>query len=393
VDVRNAGQKFFLLSVAADSSHHRGVSVHDSLPAGCEPACHGCRHRHLGHAESIAQKAGYLARQLAPWREALAPVQAVPTPGRLGYRDRVTLNARWDAQQGWRFGLMRRDELIAIPQCPVQSRRINAFMALLRATLPPADGFPLAYVHVSGAQATLIVKAHHFDTADMKNLRVGLGESGLEGCWVHCHPAAGRKLFARRGWHLLWGSENSRNEHGLQHGPTAFMQLLPELQLASMQSALEHLQPQQGVAVLDLYCGIGATLQQWTAHGAEALGIELAGGAVSAARLNASRAQVLRGTCVQRLPQIEAWWRTQAGARVLYVNPPRSGLESELAAAICERLRPERMAYLSCSAGTLARDLAGLVDVGYRVDRLVPFDFFPLTHHIECLALLTRGLA
>jgi 23S rRNA (uracil1939-C5)-methyltransferase len=305
----------------------------------------------------------------------------------------VTLNARWDAQQGWRFGLMRREDLIAIPQCPVHSHRINSFMALLRTALPPPDGFPLAYVHVCGAQATLIVKTHHFVTADMERLRLGLGESGLEGCWVHCHPAADRKLFARRGWHLLWGSENSKDEHGLQHGPTAFRQLLPELHLASMQTALEHLQPQPGVAVLDLYCGIGATLRQWTARGAEALGIELAGGAVSAAQLNAPQAQVLRGTCVQRLPQIETWWKTQAGAHLLYVNPPRSGFESELAAAICERLRPERMAYLSCSAGTLARDLAELVDAGYRVDRLVPFDFFPLTHHIECLALLTHRSA
>jgi tRNA/tmRNA/rRNA uracil-C5-methylase (TrmA/RlmC/RlmD family) len=179
----------------------------------------------------------------------------------------VTLNARWDAQQGWRFGLMRRDELIAIPDCPVHSRRINTFLALLRATLPPADAFPLAYVHVSGAQATLIVKAHRFVDGDLTRLVGGLDDSGLDGCWVHCHPAAGRKLFARRGWHLLWGREHSRDEQGLQHGPTAFRQLLPELHAASVQAALAHLQPQAGVAVLDLYCGIGATLRHWTAQG------------------------------------------------------------------------------------------------------------------------------
>jgi tRNA/tmRNA/rRNA uracil-C5-methylase (TrmA/RlmC/RlmD family) len=47
-----------------------------------------------------------------------------------------------------------------------------------------------------------------------------------------------------------------------------------------------------------------------------------------------------------------------------------------------------RIAYLSCSAGTLARDLAGLESAGYVVCSLHPFDFFPLTHHVECLALL-----
>jgi hypothetical protein len=48
------------------------------------------------------------------------------------------------------------------------------------------------------------------------------------------------------------------------------------------------------------------------------------------------------------------------------------------------------MAYLSCSAGTLARDLGTFEAAGYSIDRIVPYDFFPLTHHVEALALLER---
>lgn len=369
------------------------MSLQDFLPPGCEPTCHGCQHRHLSAAASLAQKSDYLARRLAPWQHRLQPVRAVSKERHLGYRDRVTLNARWSDGIGWRFGLMRRDELIAIPTCPVQSRRVNEFMALLRAVLPSWAQFPLAYVHVAGAQATLIVKAHRYDATGLDPLRAGLASLGMEGCWVHCHPSAGRKLFGRGGWHLVWGREVSVDADGLQHGPTAFRQLLPELHGAAMHAAVEHLQPQPGVAVLDLYCGIGATLRRWTSSGAAALGIELSGGAVAAAQDNAPRAQVLRGTCVQRLPQIREWWQAHAGARGVYVNPPRSGLEQELAGALVDELRPDRIAYLSCSAGTLARDLTLLDDAGYEVERLIPFDFFPLTHHVECLALLSRRTA
>jgi 23S rRNA (uracil1939-C5)-methyltransferase len=385
----------YLLSVPRDPSHHTRVSVHETLPPGCEPACHGCRHRHLAHAASLAQKAGYLTRVLAPWSNRLQPVRAVAEADRLGYRDRVTLNAAWDSVAGWRIGLMRRDELIAIPTCPVHSGRVNACMSLLRTTLPPAAQLPLAYVHVAGAQATLIVKAHRFTDADLDGLRVGLPATGLEGCWVHCHPSAGRKLFARSGWHHVWGRPVSFDDAGLEYGPTAFRQLLPSLHAAAMDAAATHLGARPGVAVLDLYCGIGATLRRWTGDGAAALGVELAGGAVSAAQRNAPAARVLRGTCVQRLPQINEWWaeRGNAVARGMYVNPPRSGLETEITAAVIESWRPRRIAYLSCSAGTLARDLALLVDAGYRVDALLPFDFFPLTHHVECLALLTRASA
>ena len=80
--------------------------------------------------------------------------------------------------------------------------------------------------------------------------------------------------------------------------------------------------------------------------------------------------------------------RARSGERVAYVNPPRSGLEAELLVGLADELKPARMAYLSCSAGTLARDLAGFEACGHTVDRLVPYDFFPGTHHVECLALL-----
>jgi tRNA/tmRNA/rRNA uracil-C5-methylase (TrmA/RlmC/RlmD family) len=99
---------------------------------------------------------------------------------------------------------------------------------------------------------------------------------------------------------------------------------------------------------------------------------------------------VLRGTCVQRLPQVLDWWNQQPSRLVAYVNPPRSGLEPELLDALSGPLRPERIAYLSCSAGTLARDLRMLEADGYAVRAILPFDFFPMTHHVEALALVER---
>ena len=81
---------------------------------------------------SVAQKQGYLQRVLANWGPVLQPVRSVGEDRRFGYRDRVTLNARWDALAGWRFGMMRRDELIPIHDCPVHSARVNRLVALLR---------------------------------------------------------------------------------------------------------------------------------------------------------------------------------------------------------------------------------------------------------------------
>jgi tRNA/tmRNA/rRNA uracil-C5-methylase (TrmA/RlmC/RlmD family) len=302
----------------------------------------------------------------------------------------VTLTARWQPQAGWRFGLVRRDELIAIHDCPVHTSRVRALVHGLVGSLPPPDAFPLAYLHVAGAQATLIVKARSIDPDLLQGLRDAIGTTGIEGLWLHCHPSAGRRLFARSGWRLLWGRARSSDSTGLEHGPTGFQQLLPTLHERALDEAEAHLSPRAGDAVLDLYCGIGATLRRWTARGASALGVELSGEAIESAGVNAPSAQLLRGTCVHRLPQIAEWWQGQSGTRHAFVNPPRSGLEAEVLGALAARLVPARLAYLSCSAGTLARDLQALGSAGYEVDRLLPFDFFPLTHHVEVLALLTR---
>jgi tRNA/tmRNA/rRNA uracil-C5-methylase (TrmA/RlmC/RlmD family) len=374
-------------------SHHGRVSVPDSLPFGCEPACHGCRHRSLDVSASLAQKASYLARVLGPWADRIAPVTAPAPARRLGYRDRVTLTAGWDARLGWRFGLMRRDELIPIHDCPVHTPRVRALVHRLVERLPPATLIPVAYLHVCGAQATLIVKSHRSDVGLLDPLLEGLATTGIEGLWLHQHPSAGRKLFARSGWKLVWGSARSRHAHGLLHGPTAFAQALPELHHAALAAAVAHLRPAPGVSVLDLYCGYGASLRAWTEAGSAALGVELAGEAVELCSANAPRAAVLRGTCVQRLPQVREWWSGQGGEHVAYVNPPRSGLEPEVVTALAVELRPARLAYLSCSAGTLSRDLSAFRDAGYAVSAILPFDFFPLTHHVEALALLERAVS
>ncbi len=339
---------------------------------------------------SLAQKAGYLSRVLARWSDRLEPIVGPPDPARLGYRDRVTLTARWSATVGWRFGLVRRDELIAIHDCPVHSPRVRALVHALAANLPGADGLPLAYVHVAGAQATLIVKAREIDAAVLVSAARAAAAAGIEGLWLHLHPAAGRRLFARSGWRLVWGSPESRDPQGLWHGPTAFLQALPDLHARAREVARGFLAPGPGTAVLDLYCGLGSTLREWTAAGSPALGVELAGEAVRFAGRNAPGATVLRGTCAQRLPQVREW-AAGRGTCVAYVNPPRSGLESEVTRMLAEELKPVRMAYLSCSGGTLARDLEAFESTGFRVVRVLPYDFFPLTHHVEALALLERA--
>ncbi|RIK98799.1 MAG: hypothetical protein DCC71_20785 [Proteobacteria bacterium] len=81
-----------------------------------------------------------------------------------------------------------------------------------------------------------------------------------------------------------------------------------------------------------------------------------------------------------------------SGARfdAAVVNPPRRGTTPRLRESLAAVVR-DAIAYVSCEPATLARDLAHLAWLGWRAERVVPFDLMPLTAEVECVAVLRRG--
>ncbi len=385
---------------------------HVTLPPGCAPACGACPEGPYSLSESLARKRARAERALAPWKGRIEDVLSVSADNRLGYRDRTALSARWDGREGWLFGMegvrqgvpyplrfQRPRPFVSLLDCPVHTPRVREILKALASGLPPDDppgAFPLAFVAVSGAQCTLVFKSKAdpgdgwlASSAGGVPLASMLERAGLEGLWIHLHPAAGVRLFAKGGWRLAWGIPRSRDSRGLLYGPGSFSQLLGGLHDRSLAEAREFLRPGPEKAVLDLYCGTGASMALWRPSGAAVLGVEAGGESVECARLNVPGAEVLRGTCADRLPQAEAFLcRFRPEDRLVYANPPRTGLEPAVAESLAGRSRPARLAYLSCSPGTLSRDLSLLEEGGFRVRRLLLFDFFPRTAGVEVLVLL-----
>jgi tRNA/tmRNA/rRNA uracil-C5-methylase (TrmA/RlmC/RlmD family) len=73
---------------------------------------------------------------------------------------------------------------------------------------------------------------------------------------------------------------------------------------------------------------------------------------------------------------------------VVVLDPPRKGAGRAVVDAVACR-RPARVVYVACDPAALARDLATFAGHGYRLAELRAFDAFPMTHHVECVALLT----
>jgi tRNA/tmRNA/rRNA uracil-C5-methylase (TrmA/RlmC/RlmD family) len=71
---------------------------------------------------------------------------------------------------------------------------------------------------------------------------------------------------------------------------------------------------------------------------------------------------------------------------VVVADPPRRGLGRATVAALCDRA-PGRVVHVACDPAALARDVALFAAQGYDLAALRAFDAFPMTHHMECVAL------
>ena len=143
--------------------------------------------------------------------------------------------------------------------------------------------------------------------------------------------------------------------------------------------------------VLDAYCGIGTIGLTAADRCKQVLGVEVNRDAVQDAIGNARHNGVRNARFVAA--DATAWMldAAQQGlkADVVFMDPPREGSTPQFLQSLA-RLSPRRVVYVSCNPETLARDLAQLTALGYRVQEITPVDMFPHTEHIETVVLLGR---
>ena len=170
-----------------------------------------------------------------------------------------------------------------------------------------------------------------------------------------------------------------------------FWQVHPGAAATFVGAALDGLQPRPGEQVLDLYAGVGV----FTAFLADAVGstgrvLGLEGDARAVTDGQGNLAELPQASLV-RADIGHAGW-TDAVARLdqvdlVVLDPPRSGAGRDVIREVLST-QPRRAAYIACDPAALARDLSYAADAGYRVVSLRSFDAFPMTHHVECIAIL-----
>uniref|UniRef100_A0AAU2JYE8 Class I SAM-dependent RNA methyltransferase n=1 Tax=Streptomyces sp. NBC_00049 TaxID=2903617 RepID=A0AAU2JYE8_9ACTN len=171
-------------------------------------------------------------------------------------------------------------------------------------------------------------------------------------------------------------------------GMGGFWQVHPQAADTLIKAVMQGLMPRKGEMALDLYCGVGifaGALAERLGETGAVLGIESTKRAVEDARHNLAdfpRVRIEQGKVEQILPKTGI---TECDLVVL--DPPRAGAGKQTVRHIAG-LSARRVAYVACDPAALARDLGYFKENGYKVRTLRVFDLFPMTHHVECVAIL-----
>ena len=156
-----------------------------------------------------------------------------------------------------------------------------------------------------------------------------------------------------------------------------------------------------GETIFDLYCGIGTIGLSMATQAGMIIGIESVKNAVIDANRNAvingivnaryytGRAEHVMPRLLDKEDKLFVDYIDENAPKIAILDPPRAGCDEALlrAVASCE---VDKIVYVSCNPGTLARDIKLLGELGYEFVEATPVDMFVATMHVECIALIQR---
>lgn len=335
------------------------VDVLEASPDRVEPPCPyygectGCQWQHLSYDAQLKTKHEKVTDALQRVGElADPPVSEVrPSPDQLGYRN----HARFTINRDGALGFINREtrQFVRIDKCLLMHQGVNDLLEELQ--------------DHCGETTQLSIRAGKYS-----------GDFLIQPYLVH--PEIGVLTGQKR------YTESVAGRDFLVSSPS-FFQVNVEQAAAAADVVRDRLHLTAADVLLDAYTGVGTFAILLAPSVKRVIAVEESSAAVADAKQNAGDLQNLEFV----LGRTEDVLRNlPVKPDVVVLDPPRSGCQPRALESLIE-MAPSRVAYVSCDAETLGRDLKILCQGGYRLDEVAPLDMFPQTHHVECVALLSRG--
>jgi 23S rRNA (uracil1939-C5)-methyltransferase len=324
--------------------------------------CGGCHYQHAAYEKQLALKLGILAETLRRVGKMEPPEEIDVIAGEpWHYRNRAQFRIR-----GAELGYLepRSNRLCPVDQCPISSPRINRAIGSLREMLrdPRWPRF-------------------------LESLEVFTNENQLQLNVLESERPVARRFFdwcAEVMPDMVAGPLDYSAAASLYRvSGGSFFQVNRYLIDSTVDASLENA---EGQSALDLYAGVGLFSIPLARRCKKVTAVESGASAARDLQFNVDRAGAKVELAQTNVESFLAGWSNTPD--FVLADPPRAGLGKSVVSHLA-RLAPPRLTIVACDPATLARDLAGLIAVGYRIKKLTMIDLFPQTFHIEAVAQLT----
>ncbi|MEY9910844.1 tRNA/tmRNA/rRNA uracil-C5-methylase (TrmA/RlmC/RlmD family) [Catenulispora sp. MAP12-49] len=363
----------------------------DRVEPPCEYAgpgrCGGCDWQHAAYEAQLRIKGEVVAEQLRRLAKVDREVVVEEVASPFGWRTRVQFAVDPDGKLGFRKH--RSHEVVPVEECAIASSGVDEVGALQR-NWPRVDMVEVIAATGSTDRALVVTPKRGeqmpFVDADVK-------ASVLRGVSRHTHISGVQRIHGRP-----YVREVAEGRTWRVSG-SGFWQVHPAAPDVLTEAVLDFLNPKEGDVALDLYCGVGlfaAPLAEGVGESGAVMAVELDRQAVRDAAHNLGFVDdqeessefpwldLVEGSVDEVLADENY---VPDHADIVVLDPPRAGAGRD----VCDRiaaLRPRAVVYVACDPASLARDVAYFAEAGYELTDLRAFDLFPMTRHVECVALL-----
>ncbi|MFZ1723150.1 MAG: 23S rRNA (uracil(1939)-C(5))-methyltransferase RlmD [Dokdonella sp.] len=358
--------------------------------------CGGCAFQHLPAGRQIEVKQNVLAENFERIGK-VSPERWLPPLGdeEWGYRRKGRLSVKWVEQKNKAVVGFREDNprfIADLSVChtllPEVGRRIDALSELIGSLEARRE---IAQIEIAAGDDTVALVFRHLlplVEADREKLKAFGVQHDLA---ILLQPKGPDSV------HPLWPETLDlyfrivEADVDLAFKPLDFIQVNAGMNQRMIRRTLDLLDVQADDVVLDLFCGLGNFTLPIARHAAAVVGVEGDEGLVARAAANAERNDIdnARFHAADLLLNHASTAWARAGYGKMLLDPPRSG-----AAAVLDylpRKGTDRIVYVSCHPGSLARDAGILVNRhGFRLAEAGVMDMFPHTALVESIALFIR---
>lgn len=352
--------------------------------------CGGCHYQHASRTLELAMKKTILAETLTRARiTALPEIQTIAAEP-IGYRNRIRLHVR---TAPFALGYLREQShtLLPIEQCTIAAPILVEAMRILSAEAEAELAGWANEIELFTQEETREILLSVYTSAHTQQPERKLASlwqklqsilPSITGCTLFVQPEG--KGFAKCGPTLGAKQITYRLSHSSYRVSAGSFFQVNQFLLESMLSTVcsEH----QGAIAWDLYAGVGLFTLPLSERFEQVVAVEAAPGSIHDLRQNAPKAETVTATTLDFLRRTA---RTKSRPDLIVVDPPRAGLGQE-ATKLLAKVGAGRITYVSCDPTTLARDLAQLLQSGYRMDSLHLIDMFPETFHMETVVRLSH---